>query len=175
MRSLPIVRVTQASVLTLPSRPADGQPPVAGWEPVPLRWFPAQNPKALLEGFCAEPRQEDRIAVNSNGIMLFLRLADIEWAEAGEQGVDLHVAAQTHRLRGTLATIAGKLPPGAFLQASPSTLVNIARIKQLKLKPDGIYEVLLLSGVWLNRHSAGAAPRDPLSCRAGRGSSRRRE
>jgi DNA-binding LytR/AlgR family response regulator len=105
-------------------------------------------PKAndLLDGFCPEPSQDEQIAVSSNGLMLFLRLADIECMEAADNCVKLRVGKQTHRLRDTLAVVAAKLPPGRFLRISRSTLVNVEHIKGLQMMFFGQYEVLLRNG-----------------------------
>jgi two-component system, LytTR family, response regulator len=87
--------------------------------------------EALLEGFCLEPRQEEQIAVNSHGRLLFLQLNDIDWLEAADDCVVLHVGGQTHRLRATLAALAAKLPPGRFLPIGPLVLVNVEQVKEL--------------------------------------------
>lgn len=103
----------------------------------------------MLEGFCPEPPQEEQIAVNSNGLMLSLRLADIEWMETADNCVILHVGKRTHRLRDTLAVVAAKLPPGRFLRVSRSTLVNIEQISGLQWMFFDEYEVLLRNGTRL--------------------------
>jgi two-component system LytT family response regulator len=104
----------------------------------------------LLEGFCAEPSQEEHIAVNSKGLMLALRLADVDWMEAAEDCVKLHVGKHTHRLRDTLAMVIAKLPPGRFLRLSRSTLVNIGQIAGLQRMFFDEYEVLLRGGTGLS-------------------------
>lgn len=115
----------------------------------PVKRLAPPKPNDLLEGFCPEPSQEEQIAVNSNGLMLFLRLADIEWMETAENCVKLRVGKQTHRLRDTLAVVAAKLPPGRFLRISRSTLVNIEHIKGVQRMFFDEYEVLLRSGARL--------------------------
>jgi two-component system LytT family response regulator len=103
----------------------------------------------MLEGFCPEPLQEVQIAVNSNGHMLFLRLADVEWLEAVDNCVAMHFGKQTHLLRETLAAVAAKLPPDRFLHISSSTLVNRAQIKELQPMLHGRCRVLLHNGTRL--------------------------
>jgi DNA-binding LytR/AlgR family response regulator len=108
-----------------------------------------QTLDGMLDGFCPEPSQEDQIAVSFNGLMLSLRLADIEWMEATDNCVKLHVNRRTHRLRDTLAVVAAKLPPGRFLRLSRSTLVNIEQISGLQRMFFDEYEVLLRNGTRL--------------------------
>lgn len=81
--------------------------------------------------------------------MLSLRLADIDWLEAADNGVKLHLGKQTHRLRDTLAVVAAKLPPGHFLRISRSTLVNIEQVQGLQRLFFDEYEVLLRNGTRL--------------------------
>jgi two-component system LytT family response regulator len=103
----------------------------------------------MLDGFCPEPCPEEQIAVNSNGLMLFLRLADVEWLEAVDNCVALHVGKQMHLLRETLAAVAAKLPSDRFLRIGPSTLVNIAQIKELQPMFHGRCGMLLHNGTRL--------------------------
>jgi DNA-binding LytR/AlgR family response regulator len=105
-----------------------------------------QQLHGLLAGFCPEPRPEEQFAVNSNGRLLLLRLADILWLEADDYGVALHVGGETYLLDETLATVSAKLPPGRFLRLSPSALVNARQIKDLRRLCQGEWRVLLRNG-----------------------------
>jgi DNA-binding LytR/AlgR family response regulator len=126
---------------------------------VPSKWLAPQKPKELLDGFCPEPSKEEQIAVNSHGLMLFLRLADIEWVEVVGQGVALHVGPITHLLSDTLTAVAAKLPAEHFLRVNRTTLVNIAQIKELQPAIQGGYDVVLRDGTRVNRDTAGEARR----------------
>jgi hypothetical protein len=150
---------TRAPGRALPHPPANCSQPGAGKGSVPFKWLAPQKPKELLDGFCPEPCQEEQIAVTSNGLMLFLRLADIEWVEAVGQGVALHVGQMTHLLRATLSAVTAKLPPDRFLRLNRSTLVNIAQIKELQPAVQGGYNVLLRDGTQLHRNTDGEAHR----------------
>jgi two-component system, LytTR family, response regulator len=103
----------------------------------------------VLEGFCPEPRAEEQIALNSNGLMLFLRLADVEWLEAGDHCVWLHIGKETHALPDTLGALVAKLPAGRFLRIGPRTLVNVQQIKDLQPLRHRRCRVLLRSGTRL--------------------------
>ena len=113
--------------------------------------------------------------MNSNGLMLSVRLGDVEWLEAADNCVKLHVRRQTHRLRDTLAVVAAKLPPGRFLRISRSTLVNIEQIMGLQRMFFDECEVLLRDGTrltltrayWENLRQIGLSLVDstpPLIC-----------
>ena len=96
-----------------------------------LKWLASPKPDTLLDGFCPEPPQDEQVAVNSNGQMLFLRLAEITWVKAANWGVELHVGHQTHRLRDTFGALAAKLPPDRFLRLNARVLVNVTELKAL--------------------------------------------
>ena len=135
--------------LSSPHDPTHSRKRIARRRSVPVERLAPPKPNDLLEGFCPEPSQEEQIAVNSNGMMLFLRLADIEWMEAADNCVKLRVGRQTHRLRDALAAVAAKLPPGRFLRISRSTLVNVEHVKGVQCMFFDEYEVLLRNGARL--------------------------
>lgn len=134
----------------MPHKPAAALKPATGPSLAPFKWVAPPKPDNLLEGFCPDPGAEERIAVNSNGLMLFLRLDDVEWVEAADDAVELHVGQQTYLVRSTLAAMAAKLPPNLFLRLSRWTLVNIKQIKELRANLQGEYEVRLRNGTRLS-------------------------
>lgn len=87
-----------------------------------------QNLDALLDGFCPEAHAEEAVALNCNGRLLLLRLADVDWLEAAEDGVLVHVGRDTRLLTDPFPAIAGKLPPGRFVRIGPSTLVKVGPV-----------------------------------------------
>jgi hypothetical protein len=103
----------------------------------------------LLEGFCREPRPDEQFAVNSKGRLLLLRVADIDWLEATDNCVALHVGTETHPLADTLSAVMAKLPRGRFLRISPTALVNVEQIKDLRPMCRSEWQVLLRNGTRL--------------------------
>ena len=123
--------ITQAAQGSLPDEPTECPPSAGDQASAPFQPPMPRELSRLLEGFCPEPGHEQQIAVNSNGLMLFLRLADIEWLEAVDEGVAIHVGQTAHRVRDTFEAMAAKLPSSGFLCLSPSTLVNVAHLAKL--------------------------------------------
>jgi DNA-binding LytR/AlgR family response regulator len=115
----------------------------------PLKWEAPPNSDKVLEGFCPEPHTEEQIVVTSNGLMLFLRLADVEWMEAAGNTLTLHVGQKTHQVRETLAGIVAKLPQCRFLSIASQTLVNIQHIKDFQFLRHKRCGVVLQSGTRL--------------------------
>ncbi len=139
----------RAPGFALPWRRGGCRRPVAGRPPARLEPPTPQRLPGLLEGFCPEPHPEEQVAVNSNGRLLLLRLADIDWLEIVEDGVALHAGKETHLLHDSLAAISAKLPPGRFLRVSSSALVNVAQIRSLRRLCQSEWRVLLRNGTRL--------------------------
>jgi hypothetical protein len=137
---------TRAPGHVLPPKPALVRKPKTRRRAAPVEPPAAPKPKDLLEGFCPESSQEELVAVNSKGQMISLRLSEIEWMEAADSCVKLHVGRHIHRLRDNLAVVVANLPPGRFVRISRSTLVNIEQITGLQRMLFDEYELLLRNG-----------------------------
>jgi two-component system LytT family response regulator len=88
----------------------------------------------------------ERIVVKSNGRILFLRLADVDWMEAADNYVELHVGQEAHLLRETMTALEARLPADRFLRISRSTIVNLEQIKELQPRFHGECVVRLRNG-----------------------------
>jgi two-component system LytT family response regulator len=102
--------------------------------------------KASLAHRPAEPRAMDRLMVKSAGRVLFLRAAEIDWIEAADYYACLHVGAKTHLLRRSMSDLERELDPRTFCRIHRSAIVNIARVRELRLDLHGEYEVALEGG-----------------------------
>lgn len=87
-----------------------------------------------------------RIAVASNGRIVFVQVADIDWIEAEGNYARIHVARQIYDVRDTLQALMEKLDPRAFIRIHRSTIVNAERIKEVQPWFRGSHIVLLHSG-----------------------------
>ncbi len=104
---------------------------------------------ALLRDLKSAPQQTERLAVKTEGRILFVRLADIAWAEAADNYVKLHAGSDTHLLRDTMNGLEERLPGDRFLRISRSTIVNMEHIKELHPMFHGEYVVVLRNGARL--------------------------
>ena len=95
-----------------------------------------QRLTALLEDLKAQPRLAER-------------LPDIDWVEAADNYVKLHVGSEAHMLRETMTSLENKLPAERFLRISRSAMVNIEQIKELHPMFHGEYVVILRNGARL--------------------------
>jgi len=104
---------------------------------------------ALLEDLKAQPKLAERLPVKSEGRIIFVRLTDVDWVEAADNYVKLHVGNESHMLRDTMTSLEAKLPSNRFLRISRSTLVNVEQIKELHPMFHGEYSVILRNGARL--------------------------
>jgi two-component system LytT family response regulator len=105
--------------------------------------------KALLEQGDTEPRWLDRLMVKSAGRVIFLRAVEIDWIEAADYYACLHVGARSHLLRRSMGDLERELDPRIFCRIHRSAIVNIERVRELRLDANGEYEVVLQNGVEL--------------------------
>jgi two-component system LytT family response regulator len=104
---------------------------------------------ALLEDLKPDPKQTERIAVKSGGRIVFLRLSEVDWVEAADNYVKLHVGNDSHLLRNTMNAFETRLPKESFLRISRSAIVNVEHIKELHPMFHGEYVVVLRNGTRL--------------------------
>jgi len=115
----------------------------------------------LLAEVKAPAKSSDRLSVKTNGRIIFVKIGEIDWLEAADNYVELHVGKQSHLLRQTVEAIATRLPPEKFVRISRSVIVNTERIKELQPLLHGEYAVTLLNGtrLTLSRRHREALPR----------------
>ncbi|RME89923.1 MAG: DNA-binding response regulator [Verrucomicrobia bacterium] len=104
----------------------------------------------LLNEIRPESRPPDRLAVRSGGRVFFVRIPDIDWVEAADNYVNLHVGKESHLVRETLTAMEKRLEPHQFVRISRSALVNLDRIRELQPLFHGDYAVILRDGTRLN-------------------------
>ena len=88
-------------------------------------------------------------AVKSIGQISFVRAAEIDWIEAADYYVSLHVGARTHLLRRSMAELEQELDAAEFCRIHRSAIVKIERVRSLELNGGGEYDVLLHDGIRL--------------------------
>jgi two-component system LytT family response regulator len=104
--------------------------------------------KALLQS-AVEPRPLDRLMVKSAGRVIFLRAAEIDWIEAADYYACLHVGERSHLLRRSMGDLERELDREIFCRIHRSAIVNISRVRELRLDANGEYEVVLQNGAQL--------------------------
>jgi two-component system LytT family response regulator len=103
----------------------------------------------LLETVASPRDHLKRLAVRSAGRTIFVDVKDIDWIEAAENYVRLHIGREVHMLHVTMSTLEESLDPEIFLRIHRSTIVKLDRIKNLQSGAHGEYIVTLQDGVRL--------------------------
>jgi two-component system LytT family response regulator len=108
-----------------------------------------QRLSALLSDLKTPDKYPERLAVKSTGRVVFVRVEEIDWVEAADNYVELHVGTESHLHRETMSALEELLPPQKFMRISRSTIVNVDRIKELQPLFHGEYAVILRNGTRL--------------------------
>lgn len=94
-------------------------------------------------------RIADRLVIKSQGRVVFLDVADIQWIEAAGYYACVHAGGDTHILRRSLLELEQDLGDEEFVRIHRSTIVKLDEIRGLEIQADGDYEVVLKSQVRL--------------------------
>jgi two-component system LytT family response regulator len=86
------------------------------------------------------------IAVKMGRRTVLLRAEDIDWIEASNRHVRLHVGSEVHVVRGTMKDMERRLDPSSFVRIHKSVIVNVDRVKELEALSHGEYTVTLRDG-----------------------------
>jgi two-component system LytT family response regulator len=95
------------------------------------------------------PTYMQRIPVRNGSRVSFIDVATIDWLEAADNYVCLHVGTQRHYVRSTLSELDEKLDPDQFLRIHRSRIVNIERIREVHPRGSGDSLIVLTNGTEL--------------------------
>jgi two-component system LytT family response regulator len=98
---------------------------------------------ALLEEMKIAEKYLERLVVKSAGRVFFLEVEEIDWIEAAENYVRLHVGRDSHLVHGTMNGLEARLDPDRFLRIHRSAIINLKRVKELRPLFHGEYVVIL--------------------------------
>ena len=90
-----------------------------------------------------------RLVVKTGGRVFFINVEEIDWIEAADYYVRLHVGDKAHLLRETMSNLERRLDPQHFLRIHRSTIVHLECIATLEPYYHGDYLVLLRDGTEL--------------------------
>jgi two-component system LytT family response regulator len=99
--------------------------------------------KARPHGFLS------RMMIKTASRVFFLKVDEIDWIEAADYYVKLHVGRKSHLLRETMSDMEAKLDPEQFIRIHRSAIVNLDRVKEMHTHFNGEYLVILQDGTEL--------------------------
>lgn len=86
---------------------------------------------ALGEVLADHPRTLHRFAVRERDRVVFVDAAEVDALEAADDYVELHVGDTVHLMRERLGDLEGRLDPSQFVRIHRSTIVNLARVREM--------------------------------------------
>lgn len=93
-----------------------------------------------------QPKKLERFVIKNAGQLSFVKISEIDWIEAADYYACLHVGQKNHLLRRSMSELEEDLDPAMFCRVHRSSIVNLERVRGLKLSEDGEYEILLENG-----------------------------
>jgi two-component system LytT family response regulator len=87
-----------------------------------------------------------RILVRERDRVRFVDADGVDWFEAAGNYVRVHVGGTTHLVRTTVAELAARLDPQRFVRIHRSTIVNVARIREVQPWAGGDWIAILEDG-----------------------------
>jgi two-component system, LytTR family, response regulator len=109
------------------------QPNVADQLAGLLRMVQAQsNADSRTESDPSHPGMR-RLVIRMPGRTLFVPYRDIAWIEGADYCVRVHVGRKSHLLRESLRSLAARLDPRLFVRIHRSAIVNVSRVRELRV------------------------------------------
>jgi two-component system LytT family response regulator len=71
---------------------------------------------------------------------------DIDWVEASDNHVIVHLRSERHRYRRTMEQVMDRLPADRFVRVHRSAIVNLDRVKQVHQWFHGTWLLVLANG-----------------------------
>jgi two-component system LytT family response regulator len=90
-----------------------------------------------------------RLAVKDLGRIVFLDVAEIQWIEAADYYVQLHVGGQSYLHRESMQSLEARLDPSQFLRIHRSAIVNVQAVKEIRHERRRDLVVVLTCGATL--------------------------
>jgi len=92
------------------------------------------------------PEAVERIVIRDGGRTVFVPLGDIDWIEAADYYVQLHVGAKSYLHREPMRDLEARLDPRRFVRIHRSAIVAIDRVAELRPSAHGDHCVRLRDG-----------------------------
>jgi len=104
----------------------------------------------------------DRLAIPLGDRVMIIRVADIDWIQASDNYVSVHVGKKSWLLRKTISALDHRLTPRGFARIHRSTIVNAQRVTELRSLSNGEFAIVLTDGTTLRMSKSYRAVLDQL-------------
>jgi two-component system LytT family response regulator len=106
----------------------------------------SQRREQVASWVAAQPAYPSRIRVEDRGRIRFIPVRDIQWIEAQDYCVLLHLAAERILRRGTLKQCLRTLDPAMFVRVHRSAAINVRQVRELTIAVGGGLTARLVGG-----------------------------
>jgi two-component system LytT family response regulator len=112
---------------------------------------PPADPRleSLLRELRPAPVYADRLLVRTGNRLVPVAVAGIDWIEAADNYVRMHVGPERYALRETIRSLEARLDPRRFARVHRSTIVNLDRVREVRPLPSGDCALVLAGGTEL--------------------------
>ena len=100
-----------------------------------------------------------RIIVKNAGVVFFQPVDEVDWVEGADYFVKLHAGGKVHLVNETLASLERRLDPAHFMRVHRSAIVNLRRVRELRLDYRNRHVIVLGNG---ERVPLSRSRREPL-------------
>ena len=107
----------------------------------------AEIGERMLRG--VEALERTRVVVRDRGRVTFLDEDEIEWIEAADYYVELHVGAHTYLHRESMSALEARLDSRRFIRIHRKAIVNLRCLREVRRDASGTLVAVLTSGVSL--------------------------
>jgi two-component system LytT family response regulator len=90
-----------------------------------------------------------RVMVKESGRVFFQPVEGIDWIESADYYSRLHVGEATHLIRESMSALEDQLDPMRFVRIHRTAIVNVERVKELRLDYANRHVVVLKNGARL--------------------------
>lgn len=93
---------------------------------------------------------KEPLLVREPGRVAFLDPSQVDWVDAAHSRAKVHAGPATYLVREGISSLESRLPADLFLRVHRSTIVNVARLRELLVNESGHYTLVLQNGQRLN-------------------------
>ncbi|HSE11516.1 MAG TPA: LytTR family DNA-binding domain-containing protein, partial [Rudaea sp.] len=97
-------------------------------------------------GIGAERHAAEKLAIKDGPRIVRVDVDAIQWIDAAGDYMCIHAGNDTHVLRATMRDLEHRLDPRRFQRVHRSTIVNLARVREMRPHLNGEYFLILDSG-----------------------------
>jgi two-component system LytT family response regulator len=102
--------------------------------------------RSMLQTLASPRKHLARLAIRSGGKTFFVAMSDVDWMQAAENYVELHIGNARHLVHLSMQSLEETLDPCQFLRIHRSYIINVSRVKEMENAGRGEFVFVLRGG-----------------------------